>query len=93
MNKARRKKPEKRKEWPAVVYFWAVGLDHVGYIAARWPWTGGPPYHGSSPAEAARTSWWMWYRWRGDIFRWTELNHHGPVHKMKHQCLGSMASR
>jgi hypothetical protein len=63
---------KKSKEWPAVVYFWAIGLAIFGYAAARVGLDGFPhPYHwmtGIIGGLVGIPLGWLWYRWRGDIF-------------------------
>ncbi len=62
----------KRREWPAVVYFWAFGLAVVGYAVARVVLDGRPhPYHwlaGLVGGLLGIPLGWLWYRWRGDMF-------------------------
>lgn len=75
MSKTRAKKSNpipQRKEWPAVVYFWAIGLMILGYAVGRvalnaWP----HPYHWLSALASGLAGipiGWLWYRWRGDMF-------------------------
>ncbi len=63
---------KRRKEWPAVVYFWAFGLAIVGYAIARVVLNGQPhPYHwlsGLAGGVFGIGIGWLWYRWRGDVF-------------------------
>ena len=63
---------EKRKEWPAVIYFWAIGLAIVGYAVARIVLDGKPhPYHwlaGLIGGLVGIPIGWLWFRWRGDVF-------------------------
>ncbi len=63
---------EQNKEWPAVVYFWIVGLAFVSYIIARIVLDSYPhPYHWLSGLAGGAIGigvGWLWYRWRGDIF-------------------------
>jgi len=63
---------KKSKEWPAVVYFWAIGLALVSYVVARVALDGMPhPYHWASGLVGGLAGigiGWLWYRWRGDIF-------------------------
>jgi hypothetical protein len=60
------------KEWPAVVYLWAIGLGFGSYLVARIILDGFPhPYHwlsGLVGGLAGIPIGWVWYRWRGDIF-------------------------
>jgi hypothetical protein len=66
------KEDKRRKEWPAVVYFWAIGLAFVSYIVARIVLDSYPhPYHWLSGLVGGVLGiplGWLWYRWRGDIF-------------------------
>ncbi|MEW5938298.1 MAG: hypothetical protein AB1750_01440, partial [Chloroflexota bacterium] len=59
-----------KKEWPAVIYFWIVGLAFVSYIVARIVLDGSPhPYHWLSAVVGGLAGipiGWLWYRWRGD---------------------------
>lgn len=61
-----------RKEWPAVVYFWAIGLAMLGYVVGRIVLDSLPhPYHwlsGLVAGSAGIPIGWMWYRWKGDVF-------------------------
>lgn len=61
----------KKKEWPAVVYFWAIGLALLSYVVARIGLDGFPhPYHWASGligGLAGIPLGWLWYRWRGDV--------------------------
>lgn len=61
----------KSKEWPVVVYLWAIGLGLIGYLAGEVTLSTRPhPYHwllllvgillGIGVGR-------FWYRWRGDI--------------------------
>ncbi len=63
---------EKRREWPAVVYFWAFGLAVMSYVVARLTLNGQPhPYHwlaGVVGGLAGIPLGWLWFRWRGDLF-------------------------
>lgn len=65
-------KEEEHKEWPAVVYFWIIGLGFISYVVARFALDGYPhPYHwvtGIAGAVLGVGVGWLWYRWRGDIF-------------------------
>ncbi|OGO34302.1 MAG: hypothetical protein A2Z03_08495 [Chloroflexi bacterium RBG_16_56_8] len=62
----------RRKEWPAVVYFWIIGLTLVSYVVTRIVLDGYPhPYHwlsGLVGGLAGIPIGWLWYRWRGDVF-------------------------
>ena len=59
------------KEWPAVVYFWAIGFGFFSYLIARIALDGYPhPYHwlgGLIGALVGIPIGWLWYRWRGDV--------------------------
>ncbi|MBI5839817.1 MAG: hypothetical protein HZB19_06920 [Chloroflexi bacterium] len=63
---------QKRKEWPAVVYFWIVGLAFLSYIIARIVLDAYPhPYHWGTGVAGGLLGvgvGWIWYRWRGDVF-------------------------
>lgn len=62
---------KKSKEWPLVVYVWAVGLGIFGYVFARIALDAYPhPWHWGSGVVAGLLGvlvGWAWYRWRGDI--------------------------
>lgn len=66
------KEIERRKEWPAVVYFWSFGLAILSYAVARAVLDGQPhPYHWGvalAGGLAGIPVGWLWYRWRGDVF-------------------------
>ena len=66
------KEIQRRKEWPAVVYFWMFGLGFLSYLIARIALDGYPhPYHWLSGLVGAVLGigvGWLWYRWRGDVF-------------------------
>lgn len=63
---------KQKKEWPAVVYFWIIGLALASYVVARMALDGYPhPYHwlsGLAGGIAGIPIGWLWYRWRGDVF-------------------------
>ncbi len=69
------KKPEKKrdhKEWPVVVYLWAVGLGVLGYLIIGEAIFGTKPHpihwlSGLIGGLAGIPIGWLWYRWRGDI--------------------------
>ena len=65
-------KTKKSKEWPAVVYLWALGLALLSYIIARFVLDSYPhPYHWSIGIAGGILGvgiGWVWYRWRGDVF-------------------------
>lgn len=62
----------KSREWPAVIYFWIIGLTIGSYVIARLVLNGYPhPYHWLSAlagGAAGLPIGWIWYRWRGDVF-------------------------
>lgn len=75
MRKTRQKQSSlvpQRKEWPAVVYFWAFGLAIISYLVARVVLNSLPhPYHWLSALVGGLAGipiGWLWYRWRGDVF-------------------------
>ena len=63
---------KKHKDWPAVVYFWIIGLALFSYVTARLVLDGYPhPYHwlsGLAGGVIGVGIGWLWYRWRGDVF-------------------------
>ncbi len=63
---------QKRREWPAVVYFWAFGLAIMSYVIARLALDGQPhPFHwlaGLAGGLVGIPLGWLWFRWRGDVF-------------------------
>ena len=69
---AARIEEKKKKEWPAVVYFWAFGLAIFGYAAGRIALDNFPhPYHWLSGLIGGGVGipiGWLWYHWRGDVF-------------------------
>ncbi|MDP1715692.1 MAG: hypothetical protein Q8L41_13195 [Anaerolineales bacterium] len=68
----KRKKDEKSREWPAVVYFWMIGLAFASYVVARIVLDAySHPYHwlsGLAGGLAGVLIGWLWYRRRGDVF-------------------------
>lgn len=64
--------PKQSKEWPAVVYVWALSLALVSYLVARVALDAYPhPYHWGGAIAGGLFGigvGWLWYRWRGDIF-------------------------
>ena len=71
--KLSKQKVSEKKEWPIVVYLWAVGSGIVGYLVV------GEAIFESRPHPihwlAALIGGilgigvgWLWYRWRGDVF-------------------------
>lgn len=68
-----RKQPEKKKEWPAVVYLWAIGLALLSYLVGEAVFRTSQPHpiHWLSGLVGAIVGvgiGWLWYRWRGDVF-------------------------
>lgn len=65
--------PESRrpKEWPVVVYLWAIGLGTAGYLTSEFVLSTRPhPYHWLSLLGGVFLGivvGWLWYRWQGDI--------------------------
>ncbi len=63
---------KQKKEWPAVVYFWIIGMGFLSYVIARIALDGYPhPYHwlsGLAGGVLGIGIGWLWYRWRGDVF-------------------------
>ncbi|HSB90250.1 MAG TPA: hypothetical protein VLD63_09535 [Anaerolineales bacterium] len=70
--KGRKSAETRRREWPFVVYLWAVGLGFGGYlIVGRLILASRPhPIHWLAGAVGAAVGvpiGWLWYRWRGDV--------------------------
>lgn len=66
------KKPEKRKEWPAVVYFGIIGMAFLGYVIGRIALDAySHPYKWASSLVVGVIGlflgWSMYWR-RGDVF-------------------------
>jgi drug/metabolite transporter (DMT)-like permease len=70
---ARPKPKKEEKEWPVVVYMWAIGLGLVSYVVVEftrrdaWP----HPFHWLSALIGGVLGigiGWLWYFWRGDVF-------------------------
>lgn len=64
---------DEQKEWPVVVYMWAVGLGILGYLVVGEAIfdTKSHPIHWLSGLIAGIIGigvGWLWYRWRGDVF-------------------------
>ncbi len=63
---------EDKKEWPAVVYFWMIGMVFFGYVIGRIALDSYPhPYHWASGLVGGILGigvGWLWYWKRGDIF-------------------------
>jgi len=68
----KRKKAEKNKEWPAVVYFWIFGMIILGYVIGRIALDAYPhPYHWLSGLIGGILGLglgWVWYWKKGDVF-------------------------
>lgn len=67
------KKEEKHKEWPLVVYLWAIGLGLMGYLAVGEAIFESRPHPihwlaGVVGGVVGMGIGWLWYRWRGDVF-------------------------
>ena len=67
------KKAEKQKEWPVVVYLWAIGLGLMGYLAVGEAIFESRPHPihwlvGVVGGVVGIGIGWLWYRWRGDVF-------------------------
>ena len=68
-----KQKAREEKEWPVVVYMWAVGFGLIGYLVV-----GGAifesrphPIHwlaGLIGGILGIGIGWLWYHWRGDVF-------------------------
>ena len=62
---------KKSKEWPVVVYMWAIALAMSSYVIARVVLDGMPhPYHWASGIVGGLAGipiGWLWFRRRGDI--------------------------
>ena len=69
---ASKNEKKKNKEWPAVIYFWALGLGLFSYVVARIALDAYPhPYHwlaGLAGGLVGIPIGWLWYRSRGDVF-------------------------
>lgn len=66
------KKAEKQKDWPVVVYMWAVGLGIVGYLVVGEAVFESRPHPIHWLAGLVGVAFgvgvgWLWYRWRGDV--------------------------
>ena len=68
----KRNKAEKKKEWPAVVFFWIMGLAILGYALGRIALDSYPhPYHWLSGLAGGILGigfGWIWYWKEGDVF-------------------------
>lgn len=70
--KSSSEKPEKREDWPVVVYMWAVGLGVAGYLVVGEMvlYLKPHPIHWLSGLVGVVIGigvGWLWYRWRGDV--------------------------
>jgi hypothetical protein len=67
-----RTKKNSNNDWPAIVYFWGIGLGFFSYVVARIALDGYPhPYHWLSALAggvAGIPLGWLWFHWRGDVF-------------------------
>lgn len=66
-------KTEEEKEWPVVVYLWAIGLGLAGYLfVGEMVFEIKPhPIHWLSGVIGGIVGiglGWLWFRWRGDVF-------------------------
>lgn len=61
----------KKKEWPLVVYIWAIGMAFVSYSVGRIALDAYPhPFHWASGLAGGVIGLlvgWLWYKKRGDI--------------------------
>lgn len=68
----KRKKTEKPKEWPSIVYLWMFGMIFLGYVIGRIALNAYPhPYHWLSALVGGILGvgmGWLWYWKRGDVF-------------------------
>lgn len=65
-------KKEQKKEWPVVVYMWAIGMGVLGYLVVGEAIFEAKPHPihwlaGLLGAVAGVPLGWLWYRWRGDV--------------------------
>ncbi len=68
-----KQKAKENKEWPAVVYLWAMGLGLVSYVVAETAFRTSEPHPihwilGLVGGILGIGMGWLWYRWRGDVF-------------------------
>lgn len=73
ISKQSEKQKKGQKEWPVVIYMWALGLGFVSYVVAEavFSTTKPHPIHWLSGLVGAIVGigiGWLWYRWRGDVF-------------------------
>jgi len=66
-------KIKEEKEWPVVVYLWAIGLGLASYlVVGEMAFEIKPhPIHWLSGVIGAIVGiglGWLWFRWRGDVF-------------------------
>ncbi len=71
--KPRKEQSKDEKEWPVVVYIWAVGIGVVGYLVAGEMVLASKPHPihwlaGLVGGVVGIGMGWLWYRWRGDVF-------------------------
>ena len=72
LSKQKNKTKKDEKEWPLVVYMWAIGLGLVGYLViGEMVFEIKPhPIHGFSGIIGGVIGvglGWVWFRWRGDV--------------------------
>lgn len=68
-----RQKPRDEKEWPVVVYMWAIGVGVIGYLVVGEAIFESRPHpihwlSGLIGGMLGIALGWLWYRWRGDVF-------------------------
>jgi hypothetical protein len=71
-SKQKNKTRKDEKEWPVVVYMWAIGLGLVGYLViGEMVFEIKPhPIHwlsGIAGGILGLGLGWVWFRWRGDV--------------------------
>ena len=68
----KRKKTERPKEWPSIVYLWMFGMVFLGYVIGRIALNAYPhSYHWLSALVGGILGvgmGWLWYWKRGDVF-------------------------
>ncbi|MBN8655915.1 MAG: hypothetical protein J0M11_09270 [Anaerolineae bacterium] len=72
LSKQKNKTKKDEKEWPLVVYMWAIGLGLVGYLViGEMVFEFKPhPIHWLSGIVGGILGiglGWIWFRWRGDV--------------------------